>query len=81
MNDNDNSLSPELEQTQDEHINWIRQVTELAAADNWQAVLKAIKDLEPEQLPGMVYALVLARGNDLNEIRRRMAKAADAPLN
>jgi hypothetical protein len=58
-----------LEQTLDEHIDWINHVTELAAADNWPAVTKAINDLEDRQLRGMLYVLILARGGDLSRLR------------
>ena len=50
-------------------------------ADNWQAVQKAINDLRPEQMPGMIYTLILQRGNDAKWIQGLIANWHTAPLN
>jgi len=77
----DDNLNPNLKETLDSHIDWIHQVTERAAADNWQAVQKAINDLEDEQLRGMIYVLVLARGNDSKHMQDLVANWRAAPTN
>lgn len=73
--------SDEIKEALDEHIAWINQVTELAAADNWPAVQKAINDLEADQLPGMVYVLMLARGGHSRTMQDVIANWNAASLN
>jgi hypothetical protein len=75
------SINPKIKEALDEHVDWVEQVTELAANDNWKAVQASISGLEDEQLRGMVYVLVLARGADLRETRKLAANWNTAPFN
>ncbi len=74
-------INPDLKQVLASYCDWIEQVTELAADDNWQAVHRAVNDLEDGQLRGMIYVLLLARGGDLRQMRQLAANWDPAPLN
>jgi hypothetical protein len=63
------NLAPKLERALAERVDWINRVTQLAADDNWQAVQRAIDELDHEHLRSMIYVLVLARGSDLRRAR------------
>jgi hypothetical protein len=78
MNDD---IDPKIKETLDEHCEWIDEVTELAMADKWKAVMKAVNDLRPEQMPGMIYTLILQRGNDAKWIQGLIANWKAAPSN
>lgn len=76
-------IDPKLKETLDEHVEWVDEMTEFAAAGNWQAAQKAIGELRDEQLPGMIFVLVLARGGDLAKLRTlalQRAEADDDPI-
>ncbi len=63
-------LVPKLEEALAERVEWINRATELAANDNWQAVQKAVDELDDgEHLRSLIYVLVLARGSDLRRAR------------
>jgi len=65
----DDNLTPELEQTLDEHLRWVNQATELAMKEGAPGIQRAIDALEDEQLRGMLFVLVTARAGDLNRVR------------
>jgi hypothetical protein len=68
MNDK-SKISPELEQTLDEHVRWVNQATELALSEGAIGVQKAIDALEDEQLRGMIFVLVTTRAGDVERLR------------
>ena len=78
---NNDDIDPMIKETLDEHIEWINAVTELATADKREAVQKAVNDVRPEQMPGMIYTLILQRGNDAKWIQDRIANWKAAPSN
>jgi len=62
-------LPPKLEAALAERVDWINRVTELAADDDWQAVQRAVDELDDETMRSLIYVLVLARGSDLRRAR------------
>jgi hypothetical protein len=74
-------IDPKTKETLDEHTDWINSVTALAMANKWEAVMKAVNDLRPEQMPGMIYTLILQRGNDAKWIQGLIANWKAAPSN
>jgi hypothetical protein len=54
---------------------------DFGAAGDWHAVWAAINELEPERLPGLVLALMMNRGAEVNHARASLAKLSAAPLN
>ena len=56
-------------------------VTELAAAENWWAVRKAIDDVDLERLRLSIHILILARASDLRQLQTLDARAERGPLN
>ena len=67
---NDHTLTPELEETLDEHIRWVNQATELALSEGPSGVKKAIDALEDEQLRGMLFVMVTTRAGDVQTLRK-----------
>lgn len=65
----DDNLSPDLEETLDEHVRWVHQATELALREGGTGVTKAIDALEDGQLRGMIFVLVSSRAHDLERLR------------
>ena len=44
-------------------------MTDLATAENWRAVMKAIDAVDPKQLRLLIHVLVMARAGDLRRLR------------
>jgi hypothetical protein len=74
-------LSPEAQEGLEDRIEWIKDVTELAAAENWRAVRKAIDDIDLEHLRLSIHILILARAGDLRKLQPLGARAERGLLN
>jgi hypothetical protein len=69
------TLGPEVPEGLEDRIKWINEVTELAAAENWRAVTKAIDELDLKDLRSLIHILVIARAGDLHKLRTLDARA------
>jgi hypothetical protein len=81
MSEEPSDINPTFAASLREHIEWINRVTELGADADWHSAWKAINELDPDRLPGLVLVLVMARAGELNQLRASAAKLGAAPLN
>jgi hypothetical protein len=65
-------LSPELVRTLDEHIEWVKQATELAITEGAPGIKRALDALEPDQREGMLFVMVSERAGSVQTLREHL---------
>jgi hypothetical protein len=62
-------LQSSVNDTIEDRIEWINEVTELAVAADWRAVEKAIGEIDYAQARLLLQVLIIARAGDLRKLR------------
>jgi hypothetical protein len=62
-------LQSSVDDTIEDRIEWINEVTGLAVAEDWHAVEKAIGEIDHAQARLLIQVLIIARAGDLRKLR------------